>query len=218
MKSFVIICLVNLTLAFKVQGQDNYYSRPTPKRITAYVGLNFQALSPFSKYAISNVRGEGQNLQLGAIYNIPISGKLSLSPELAIRQNGADLTYRTPILDTYEYHVKGFSTQIFLPVKRTFQVSKISSIGIAGGLFLELPVNVRVTEDLIQWDPNNWMYRLPVTNSVIHGIAKGWQIVAEYNITSFQMRLYLADRGVIGQDIIHVPSTRITGFTFGVSF
>lgn len=217
MKS-LIICLLSLTLAFKVQGQNTYYSKPTPKRITAYVGLNFQALSPFNKYAISNVRGEGQNLQIGAIYNIPILGKFSFSPELAIRQNGADLTYRMPILDTFEYHVKGFSTQILLPVKRTFQVGRTTSIGIAGGLFLELPINVRVTEDVIQWNPNNWMYRLPVMNSAIRGVAKGWQIAAEYNITPFQVRLYLADRGAIRQDVVHIPSTRITGFTFGVSF
>lgn len=214
MKS-LIICLLSLTLAFKVQGQNTYYSKPTPKRITAYVGLNFQALSPFNKYAISNVRGGGQNLQIGAIYDIPILGKFSFSPELAIKQNGADLTYKMPILDTFEYHVKGFSTQILLPVKRTFQVSRISSIGIAGGLFIELPMNVQVTEDVI---PSNLTYRLPVMNSAIRGIAKGWQIAAEYNITPFQMRLYLADRGAIRQDIAHIPSTRITGFTFGVSF
>lgn len=217
MKS-LIICLVSLALAFKVQGQNNYYSKPTPKRITAYVGLNFQTLSPFSSYAISNVPGVGQSLQLGAIYNMPILGKFSISPELAIRQNRADLTYRSPLLDTYEYHVRGFSTQILLPVKYTFQVGRTNTVAIAGGLFIELPMNVRVTEDLTHWDPSNWMESLPVTNSAIHGVAKGWQIAAEYNITPFQMRLYLADRGAIGKDIIHVPSTRITGFTFGVSF
>lgn len=217
MRNF-IICLVSLVLTFKAQGQSNYYSETKSKRITAYVGLSFQTLSPFSPYAISNVPGVGQSLQLGAIYNIPILGKFSISPELAIKQNRADLTYRSPLLDTYDYHVRGFSTQILLPIKYTFQVGRTNTVGIAGGLFIELPMNVRVTEDWTQWNPNNWMEQLPVTNAAVHGVARGWQIAAEYNITPFQMRLYLADRGAIGKDIIHVPSTRITGFTFGVSF
>lgn len=214
----LIICLVSLALAFKVQGQNTYYSKSVPKKITAYVGLNFQSLSPYNAYAISNVRGEGQSLQLGAIYNIPILGRFSISPELAIRQNRADLTYQTPILDIYEYHVRGFSTQILLPVKCTLQISRTSNIGIAGGLFIELPINMRVKEDWTNWNPNNLVDRLTVTNSAIHGTAKGWQVGVEYNITPFQFRLYSADRGVIRRDIIHIPSTRITGFTLGVSF
>lgn len=205
--------LISLLLASKVLGQD-YYQKPKPHRLAVSVGINWQYLSPVFTWATGNVQSTGSNVQIGLSYNLPFretGAGFSISPEIALRTNNTELSYQTPIGDAFIRKVHGYSSQILLPVKYRYREFALSI-----GLFAELPISLRVKEDVNQAGSLEW---LPNIDQRVIQIGRGWQATAEYNLKRLQLRLLVGNRSEINQDYIQlIPPSEMRGCSIGYSF
>ena len=210
----LLACLACMFLTTKGYGQADYYTKPYQPKITVYAGISEQSFKPDlpSYMTPRKMMSWPPTLQVGAAYNVRIHKSFFVSPELAIRGNNASVLIESILKDLYNTSISGYSTQLLLPVKYRVQINQSRSLGISGGLFVELPINMRRSTILSTHDTDSTMITLPITDAAIHKAGKGWQASIEYNQGPFQLRFYTSERRNF------VYPTRMTGFTFGVSF